>query len=208
MAARYSTPARMLPGVRPRMVPLACGQFGVRAPARYGRKLTPRAPAGSASASAVMSAWLSPKHSRTSSVAVVQFCVHTSGIQPPVASQNGAIVPEGSITGLAQYPNNVPLVPSETTSLPLFTAPDPRALIMLSPLPGATWMPDGSLSRAAASGSRVPIALSGETKGGSLDNRLSSTDLHRSSSKRRFSMSSRPMPLASPHSITHLPVSL
>jgi hypothetical protein len=38
-----------------------------------------------------------------------------------------------------------------------------------------------------------------------MDSRRSSIRLHRSSSKHRFSISSTPMPLASPHSITHFP---
>ena len=54
-------------------------------------------------------------------------------------------------------------MPSDITSVPLFTAPEPSALIMLSPLPGATRMPAGSFSLAAASGSSVP-ARDGEDR--------------------------------------------
>lgn len=43
------------PGFNPSTAPLLLGQFGVRSPSRYGRKLTPSAPAASFPARAVIS---------------------------------------------------------------------------------------------------------------------------------------------------------
>lgn len=55
------------PGPRPSSAPRACGQFGVRAPVRYGRKLTPPQPGGSRFASSVSSWWLMEKAWQTCS---------------------------------------------------------------------------------------------------------------------------------------------
>ncbi len=55
------------PGPRPSNAPRACGQFGVRAPVRYGRKLTPPQPGGSRSANSVSSWWLIEKAWQTCS---------------------------------------------------------------------------------------------------------------------------------------------
>lgn len=63
-----SSPASMLaaaPGLRPVSAPLACGQLGVRAPTRYGRKVTPPQPGGSAAAKRLSSAWLRLNASHT-----------------------------------------------------------------------------------------------------------------------------------------------
>lgn len=70
----------------------------------------------------------------TSSVRLVQFWVHMSGSQRPVASQKGATVPDGSTRALSEVPNSVPLVPRDITQSPTSTAPAPNPLIALSPL--------------------------------------------------------------------------
>ena len=51
----------------------------------------------------------------------VQFRRQTSGSHAPVASQKGAIVPVGSVTGASLNPNNVAEVPRDTTSCPGLT---------------------------------------------------------------------------------------
>lgn len=45
---------------------------------------------------------------RTSSGARVQFMVHSSGMNWPVESQNGAMPPLASSTGIFVAPNSVP----------------------------------------------------------------------------------------------------
>ena len=92
----------------------------------------------------------------TSSVTVVQFMVHSRGSQEPVASQKGLTAPEGSRTGLVDSPNKVPDVPRDITQVPSCTAPAPRALIWLSPLPGATCTSGVRPSSLATSDLSVP----------------------------------------------------
>ena len=54
IAARYRRPGRMKPGRPPIRLTLAPGQFGVRAPVRYGSMVRPPQPGASAAASSVM----------------------------------------------------------------------------------------------------------------------------------------------------------
>src|SRR5690606_8978621 len=82
-----------------------------------------------------------------SSVAYVQFMVHSNGSQPPVELQKAAMLPAGSTTGVSEKANRVPDVPRLIVSLPRDTLPVPTAAIMLSPPPGATRMPAGRPKR-------------------------------------------------------------
>ena len=63
-------------GGAPRTAPVACGQLGVRSPARYGRKVTPWDPGGSSAASAVISSSPRPCDLRTCTHARQQARAH------------------------------------------------------------------------------------------------------------------------------------
>ena len=82
--------------------------------------------------------------------------VHSRGIHFPVASQKGAMPPDLSTIGVLEAPKSVPEVPREMTQLPSVTAPAPRALIWLSPLPGATMTSGERPSSSATSFFKVP----------------------------------------------------
>ena len=62
--------------------------------------------------------------------------------------------------GLVDSPNRVPEVPNDITQVPSCTAPAPRALIWLSPLPGATCTSGVSPSSLATSALSVPTTCS------------------------------------------------
>ena len=93
------------------------------------------------------------------------------------------------------------------TTLPARVAPEPMALIMLSPPPGATRIPSGMPSCCAAAGETVPAASPVSSSRGSLPASCGSTAATAPSSKQRSRTSNQPVPDASPASIVRSPVS-
>mmetsp|Transcript_19541 Transcript_19541/g.48812 ORF Transcript_19541/g.48812 Transcript_19541/m.48812 type:complete len:252 (+) Transcript_19541:331-1086(+) len=206
-AARYSRPGReRCPARSPTSAPLACGQLGVRSPTRYGTKVRPSQPMGSASARAVISSRERPYAARTSSGTLAQLSVQRSGSPPPVASRKGQTAPVASRAARNAFANIVPLVPKLIATRPSVVHPQPSALIMLSPPPAETGMPGVSPSFAATSGSSTPARSVGPMRGGSLWMSCASIICAAASSHFLAVVSRSPVPLASPHSITSEPV--
>ena len=132
------------------MLAFPCGRFGVLSPLKNGSTKTPSHPGLDFSASASNSFTSRFKSVLISSEATVQFIVQRSGKYPPEEEQNPEMPSAGSATEESVKPYKVPEVPMLIVSVPLFTAPVPIALIMLSPPPEETAAPFGIPSQSAA----------------------------------------------------------
>src|SRR6476660_4592436 len=101
IAARAKWPASNVFLLTPNHTPVPSGTLGVRSPSKYGSNNNPFDPGGIRLDSAAYFSCDHPKSSRTISVATVTFIVQSKGSQWLVESQNAAISPWGSTTGLS-----------------------------------------------------------------------------------------------------------